>query len=158
VLIADWDLHHGNGTQDIFYRDGSVFFFSTHEAGNYPQRLTGRGTAHETGDGPGKGCNLNVPLATGSGDAEVLDAWEKRFLPAAREFAPELVLLSAGFDSRHGDPLGGLQFTDECFAKMTRLAMELAPPGRVVSILEGGYSLSGLASACASHVRALTGG
>ena len=76
-------------------------------------------------------------------------------LPAARAFAPELVIISAGFDSRHGDPLGGLQFTDDCFAKMTRLAAALAPPGRVVSVLEGGYSLQGLASACAAHVAAL---
>jgi acetoin utilization deacetylase AcuC-like enzyme len=155
VLIADWDLHHGNGTQDIFYRDGSVFYFSTHEADLYPQPTTGRGWGDETGEGPGAGCNLNVPLPPGSGDEQVLAAWHDQFLPAARRFAPELLILSAGFDARRDDPLGALKFSDEVFATLTRLGMGLVGPGRVVSVLEGGYNLAGLASACVAHVRAL---
>ena len=155
VLIADWDLHHGNGTQEIFYRDPTVFYCSMHESGNYPMPATGLGFARETGEGEGKGFNLNLPLPPGSGDAEALAAWREQLLPAARKFAPELVVISAGFDCRDGDPLGNLHLTDEAFAEMTRLCAGLVPPGRVVSILEGGYDLDGLASACAAHVKAL---
>jgi acetoin utilization deacetylase AcuC-like enzyme len=154
VLIVDWDVHHGNGTQDIFYADGSVFFFSTHQSPWYP----GTGRADETGRGAGKGTTLNCPLPAGSGHDEIFAAFNEQFLPAAEKFRPELVLISAGFDSRVGDPLGQFQLSDADFAELTRLVRGLADRhagGRVVSLLEGGYNLFGLASAAAAHVEAL---
>jgi acetoin utilization deacetylase AcuC-like enzyme len=154
VLIVDWDVHHGNGTQDIFYRDGSVFVFNTHQSPWYP----GTGRADETGDGEGKGTTLNCPLPAGSGRTEILDAFENKLRPAAEAFRPELVMISAGFDSRVGDPLGQFRLTDEDFGDLTRLVAGIAERhahGRVVSLLEGGYNLSGLASAAAAHVAAL---
>jgi acetoin utilization deacetylase AcuC-like enzyme len=158
VLIVDWDVHHGNGTQDIFYEDPTVLYCSTHQAGIYPQSLTGRGFAREEGEGVGKGFNLNLPLRSGSGDAELQAAWRDRLLPVARRFEPELLIVSAGFDCRRDDPLGDMKVSDDGFAVMTRQAARLVPPGRLVSILEGGYNLEGLSSACATHVRVLTEG
>ena len=154
VLIVDWDVHHGNGTQDIFYRDGSVFFFSTHQSPWYP----GTGDAEETGAGEGKGTTLNCPLPAGSGRAEIFEAFTRKLLPAAEAFQPELVLISAGFDSRVDDPLGQFRLTDADFADLTRLVAGIAERhahGRIVSMLEGGYRLAGLASAATAHVRAL---
>jgi len=154
VLIIDWDVHHGNGTQDIFYEDGSVFFFSTHQSPWYP----GTGRANETGAGAGKGTTLNCPLPAGSGRAEIFAAFEKQLVPAVDDFKPELVLISAGFDSRVGDPLGQFLLTDADFADLTKLVRGIADrhaKGRVVSLLEGGYNLSGLASAATAHVQAL---
>jgi acetoin utilization deacetylase AcuC-like enzyme len=150
VLIADWDVHHGNGTQDIFYEDGSVFFFSTHQSPWYP----GTGRAEETGAGAGKGTTLNCPLPAGSGRAEVFACFEEKLLPAAEKFRPELVLISAGFDSRAGDPLGHFLLKDEDFADLTRMLMSITK-GRVVSMMEGGYHLSGLAAAATAHVAAM---
>jgi acetoin utilization deacetylase AcuC-like enzyme len=155
VLIVDWDVHHGNGTQDIFYRDAAVFYCSTHQAGLYPQPETGLGFASQTGEGPGEGFNLNLPLAPGSGDAEMLSAWREKIVPAGRRFGAELLIISAGFDCRRGDPLGSLAVSDECFVEMTRMGAAIVPPGRVVSVLEGGYDLLGLASAAVAHVTAL---
>ena len=157
VLIVDWDVHHGNGTQDIFYSDPSVFFFSTHQWPLYP----GTGRADETGEGPGEGATMNCPFPAGSGRREILGAVENHLLPAAARFQPELVLISAGFDSRAGDPLGRFTLTDEDFADLTRAVMGIAAGhagGRVVSLLEGGYNLDGLASAAAAHVAALLDG
>ncbi len=154
VLIADWDVHHGNGTQDIFYRDGSVFVFNTHQSPWYP----GTGRADETGDGEGKGTTLNVPLPAGSGRAEIYGAFEEKLVPAMEAFRPELVLISAGFDSRVDDPLGQFLLTDADFADLTKLVAGIAERhahGRVVAMLEGGYNLAGLASAATAHVRAL---
>ena len=156
VLIVDWDVHHGNGTQDIFYADGSVLFFSTHLWPAYP----GTGRRTETGMGEGEGLTINCPLAAGAGRTEVLGAMREELAPAARKFRPELVLISAGFDSREGDPLGGFRLQDEDFIEMTRLVMEIAERharGRVVSVLEGGYGLAGLGAAAAAHVGALMG-
>ena len=156
VLIVDWDVHHGNGTQDIFYRDGSVFFFSTHQSPWYP----GTGSAEETGEGEGKGTTLNCPLPAGSGREAIFAAFEKKLVPAADAFRPGLVLISAGFDSRAGDPLGQFTLTDADFADLTRLVAGIAgrhAGGRIVSLLEGGYHLAGLASAATAHVRALAG-
>jgi acetoin utilization deacetylase AcuC-like enzyme len=155
VLIADWDVHHGNGTQDIFYDDGSVFFFSTHQYPWYP----GTGAAEETGYDKGDGWTMNCPFPAGSGRAEILGAFRNRLLPALEKVKPELVLISAGFDSRQGDPLGDFLLTDHDFADLTNALMEVADKyasGRVVSVLEGGYSLSGLAYAARAHVEALT--
>jgi len=156
VMIVDWDVHHGNGTQDIFYDDGSVFYFSTHQSPWYP----GTGRADETGAGKGKGCTLNCPFPAGSGKKEIVGAFQDKLVPAANKFKPELVLISAGFDSRIGDPLGMFTLTDEDFAELTRIMMNIArdhAEGRVVSVLEGGYALRGLASASAAHVKALCG-
>jgi acetoin utilization deacetylase AcuC-like enzyme len=156
VLIADWDVHHGNGTQDIFYEDGSVLFFSTHQSPWYP----GTGASDEIGEGAGEGLIINCPLPAGSGNAQVLGAFRSQLLPAAREFQPDLILLSAGFDSRIDDPLGQFLLTDADFAELTRMMLDLASQysgNRLISVLEGGYSLEGLALASESHVRALLG-
>lgn len=155
VLIADWDVHHGNGTQDIFYDDGSVFFFSTHQSPWYP----GTGARGETGEGAGKGKTLNCPFPSGSGRKEIEGAFRELLIPAMDKFEPELVLLSAGFDSREGDPLGQFTLTDEDFADLTRILMDIADKhagGRLVSVLEGGYSLAGLAAGVAAHVTTLS--
>jgi len=154
VLIADWDVHHGNGTQDIFYSDGTVFFFSTHQHPWYP----GTGAPEETGEGVGKGTTLNSPFPAGSGRKEILGAFQEKLLPAARAFHPDLVLISAGFDSRIGDPLGNFLLTDADFTDLTKVLREIADQsagGRLVSILEGGYSLEGLAAGVRAHVEAL---
>jgi acetoin utilization deacetylase AcuC-like enzyme len=154
VLIADWDVHHGNGTQDTFYSDGSVFFFSTHQSPWYP----GTGDSDETGEGAGKGATLNCPFPAGSGAKEIIGAFRERLLPAAQRHRPDLILISAGFDSRAGDPLGRFTLSDADFAELTRMMMDIADRhagGRVVSVLEGGYNLAGLASAAAAHVSEL---
>jgi acetoin utilization deacetylase AcuC-like enzyme len=154
VLIVDWDVHHGNGTQDIFYRDGSVFYFSTHQWPWYPWT----GAADETGKGDGKGTTLNVPLPAGSGDRELIEAFSGKLRPAMERFRPEFVLISAGFDSRTGDPLGRFRVTDGGFIKLTEIVMAIAfdhAAGRLVSILEGGYSLKGLSSSVPAHLQRL---
>jgi acetoin utilization deacetylase AcuC-like enzyme len=157
VLIVDWDVHHGNGTQDIFYSDASVFFFSTHQWPLYP----GTGRADEKGEGPGAGATMNFPFSAGSGRKEILGAVQNSLKPAMARFRPELILISAGFDSRVGDLLGGFTLTDRDFRDLTLEVMEMADAyagGRVVSVLEGGYALKGLASATASHVETLIEG
>lgn len=154
VLVVDWDVHHGNGTQDIFYRDGSVFYFSTHQSPLYP----GTGHPQERGAGEGLGATLNWPLRAGAGRADVMAAFEQGLLPAAEAFKPDLVLISAGFDARHGDPLGGLRLTDDDFHDLTLLVRGIADQhagGRLVSVLEGGYDLPGLGLAAVAHVRGL---
>jgi acetoin utilization deacetylase AcuC-like enzyme len=156
VLIADWDVHHGNGTQDIFYTDGSVFFFSTHQHPWYP----GTGAPDETGEGAGAGMIMNCPFPAGSGRREILGAFEQMLVPAAKRVKPELVLISAGFDSRINDPLGNFLLADADFADLTRVMLGIASQhagGRLVSVLEGGYSLTGLASGVRAHVDALMG-
>jgi acetoin utilization deacetylase AcuC-like enzyme len=153
-LIADWDVHHGNGTQDIFYGDGSVFFFSTHQSPWYP----GTGAAGEIGVGEGSRATMNCPFPAGAGREEILGAFENRLIPAMEEFRPELVMLSAGFDSRRGDPLGGFGLSDEDFADLTRTMGKIASRyagGRLVSVLEGGYNAEGLERAIRAHAGAL---
>jgi acetoin utilization deacetylase AcuC-like enzyme len=149
VLIIDWDVHHGNGTQDIFYEDQSVFYFSTHQWHWYP----GTGAKDETGRGKGLGTTMNWPMEAGAGRSEFLSAFHA-LADAADSFKPELVMISAGFDARHGDPLGKLELTDEDYVELTGLVLEMAhrhANDRVISVLEGGYNLSGLASAAAAH-------
>ena len=156
VLIVDWDVHHGNGTQDLFYEDGSVFFFSTHQAPWYPWT----GTRAETGQGKGLGTTLNCPLAAGAGRKEFLPAFHLLASVMGR-FKPELIFISAGFDARHGDRLGRLELSDSDYIELTGLVLEMAhqtAESRVVSVLEGGYSLLGLASAAAAHVGRLQQG
>lgn len=154
VLIVDWDVHHGNGTQDIFYRDGSVFYCSTHQYPWYP----GTGAADETGDDAGKEKTLNCPFPAGSGRSEIVGAFEERLLPAMEKFKPELVIVSAGFDSRQGDPLGQFTLTDADFTKLTNVMLEIAAKhagGLTLSVLEGGYNLAGLTAASSAHLKAL---
>lgn len=154
VAIVDWDVHHGNGTQDIFYEDPGVLFCSTHQSPWYP----GTGAAEDTGTGRGTGSTINCPLRAGAGRDEILGAIEAKMLPALRRFRPELVLISAGFDSRVNDPLGRFLLSDEDFTELTGILMDVADThagGRLLSVLEGGYSLSGLASASVAHVKAL---
>lgn len=154
VLIVDWDYHHGDGTESFFYQDSSVLVFSTHDVDAYPRT----GLASRTGSGAGAGSNINVPLPCGTNDDDIATAFEQRLVPAASRFRPELVLISAGFDSRAGDRLGCFAVSDEGFARLTRIVMRIADAhggGRVVSVLEGGYQREGLASAVLAHVRAL---
>jgi acetoin utilization deacetylase AcuC-like enzyme len=156
VLIADWDVHHGNGTQDIFYEDGSVLFLSTHQHPWYP----GSGMPEERGEGKGEGRIHNFPFPAGAGRTEILPVFQKHLATAAEAFQPDLVLISAGFDSRAGDPLGRFRLTDADFRDMTLALMEIADrhaKGRLVSVLEGGYSLSGLAAGVTAHINTLRG-
>ncbi len=155
ILIIDWDVHHGNGTQESFYREREVFFFSTHQEAWYPFT----GSVHETGEGPGKGTTMNFPFPAGSGPQEILPAYTEHLVPAMEDYNPQLVLVSAGFDSLQGDLLGRVNLTVEDFTLLTNLAMDIAEKhasGRLVSTLEGGYNLNGLARACTAHVRTLT--
>jgi acetoin utilization deacetylase AcuC-like enzyme len=154
VMIADWDVHHGNGTQDIFYTDGSVFFFSTHQSPWYP----GTGARDERGEGAGAGMILNCPFPAGAGRKQILAAFQEQLMAAADDVKPELVILSAGFDSRAGDPLGQFLLTDKDFGDLTHVMREIADKhakGCLLSVLEGGYNLIGLASAVRTHVEAL---
>lgn len=157
VLIVDWDVHHGNGTQAIFYDDPSVLFFSTHQSGLYPPNT---GFPQERGAGAGEGYTINVPIVPGGGRKEVFAAFEHKLLPAVEAFKPGLVMISAGFDSRVGDPLGDLRLTDRDFADLTRMMMRVADAhcsGKLVSVLEGGYDLEGLHTGVPAHLRALCG-
>jgi len=157
ILIVDFDYHHGNGTQDIFYDDDSVFYFSTHHYGAYP----GTGSASETGAGRGVGTTLNVPLSPGAGDAEILAAFEQKLVPAARRFKPDFILVSAGFDGMRRDLLGQFDITPDGYAAITRVIVRLADElcqGRIVSVLEGGYRLDGLSESVAAHVGVLARG
>ena len=155
ILIVDWDVHHGNGTQDIFYEDESVFFCSTHQHPWYP----GTGSAEETGSGKGLGSTLNFPFPAGTGRKDLVEgALGEDLSKRINAFKPELILISAGFDSREGDPLGQFKLTDQDFFDLTKHFIELANSfcdGRILSVLEGGYDLSGLSSACCSHLKAL---
>ncbi len=143
VLIVDWDLHHGNGTQHMFYDTSKVLYFSTHQYPYYP----GTGGTSEVGSGEGKGYTLNVPLPTGMGDNEYVKIFTEILNPVIDQYKPEFILVSAGFDTYYEDPLGGMKVTPEGFAKMTRLLTDAAgkhSDGKIVFILEGGYNLDGL--------------
>ena len=154
VAIIDWDVHHGNGTEEIFIEDPDVLYISLHEEGIYP--FTGH--AANRGLGGGLGANLNIPLPPQSDGRAALAAWDALVTPAIDRFRPEFLLVSAGFDARVGDPIGGLRWTDETFAEMTRRCVAMARKhcgGKIVSLLEGGYNPPGLASAALTHVNAL---
>jgi len=153
VAVADFDVHHGNGTQEIFWSDPDLFYGSTHQMPLYP----GTGSVQETG----VGNIFNAPLRAGDGSAEFREAMGSVILPALDAFSPDLVIISAGFDAHHRDPLGSLRFTEEDFAWATLQLMEAAEihcGGRVVSVLEGGYDLQGLAASVGIHVQALMRG
>lgn len=156
IAIIDWDVHHGNGTEDIFIEDPSVLYISLHEKNIYPYT----GSVAQRGRGPGLGMNMNIPLPTHSDGVLALAAWDRLVTPAIHAFMPEFLLISAGFDARIDDPVGDLCWSDETFAGMTRRCVELARDcchGRIVSVLEGGYNPPGLASAAVAHVLGLGG-
>jgi acetoin utilization deacetylase AcuC-like enzyme len=153
VAVVDFDVHHGNGTQDIFWSDPNLFYGSTHQIPLYP----GTGGSRETG----AGNIFNAPLRAGDGGAQFREAMSSVILPALDVFAPDLVIISAGFDAHHRDPLGSLQLTEEDFAWVTLQLMEAAENhcgGRIVSVLEGGYDLQGLGASAGIHVQALMRG
>src|SRR5262245_569547 len=155
VLIADFDVHHGNGTQEVFWSDGSVLFFDTHQHPWYP----GTGLPSEQGESKGRGLIMNNPFPSGSGRKEILGAFRESLVPAADRFKPQLVMVSAGFDSRTGDPLGQFTLTDDDFGDLTGVAVEIARQhagGRLVAVLEGGYSLEGLQRAVRAHLERLS--
>ncbi|MEE9552492.1 MAG: histone deacetylase, partial [Gammaproteobacteria bacterium] len=154
ILIVDWDYHHGNGTEAVFYSDPSVLYFSTHDFYAYP----GTGDPDKVGEGAGWGYNINVHLGCGVTDTGIISAFEQRLLPAAEKFKPDMILISAGFDSKQDDLLGCFNVTDTAYIKLTQMLMALADKycaGRLVSMLEGGYNLKGLASAVVAHVNTL---
>jgi acetoin utilization deacetylase AcuC-like enzyme len=156
VLIVDWDVHHGNGTQDIFYEDPSVAFLSIHRYGHgfYP----GTGAADETGRGPGLGTTFNVPILFGTPRQEYRDQFTRALEKAADRSKPELVLVSAGFDAHRLDPIGSLGLEEEDFAELTRLVLDVAQThagGRLVSCLEGGYHWQATAESVRAHLDGL---
>ena len=151
IAVVDFDVHHGNGTQDIFGPDPELFYGSSHQHPCFP----GTGMVREQGVA---GNVMNVPLAPGSGGLEFRAAWEGGIIPAVAAFRPELLIISAGFDAHVADPLAQLRLREADFAWVTRALMELSDthcPGRVISLLEGGYDLAALAASTAAHVRAL---
>lgn len=156
ILIVDWDLHHGNGTQDFFYDDPRVLYFSIHEFPSYP----GSGRIEEIGIDRGRGFTINVPLFSGLGDSEYIMVMENVLKPVAMEFSPDLILVSAGFDPYHGDPLGGMKVSEEGFSFMTKQLMDIADQcchGRLILVLEGGYSIDGIGRCVREVIRQLTG-
>jgi acetoin utilization deacetylase AcuC-like enzyme len=149
VMIMDWDVHHGNGTQDSFYEDSSVLFISTHQFPYYP----GTGAINEVGANAGEGYTLNIPLPAGCGDAEYLRVFYDVVVPAAKQFEPEWILVSAGFDPHRRDPLGGMAVTEAGFASMAVLLLQLADQyagGKIAFLLEGGYDLAALSRSVAA--------
>jgi acetoin utilization deacetylase AcuC-like enzyme len=154
ITIIDWDVHHGNGTEAIFIEDPTVQYISLHERDIYPHT----GPATETGQGKGEGYTFNIPLPGNSDGKIALAAWDEWITPAVDAFRPDFLLISAGFDARIDDPIGGLRWSDETFAEMTRRCVALSAKhcgGRMVSMLEGGYNPKGLASAAIAHVNSL---
>jgi acetoin utilization deacetylase AcuC-like enzyme len=154
VVIVDWDVHHGNGTQHIFEEDPTVFYYSSHQMPLYP----GTGHASERGRGAGVGATLNVPLKPGDGDAPFLHALTDELTAAMTAFRPQFVLVSAGFDAHAADPLGGLAVSTPAFVEATRIVRAVADryaDGRIVSVLEGGYDLDALAEAAGAHLAAM---
>lgn len=152
ILIVDWDVHHGNGTQDLFYSDPTVFYFSIHQHPFYP----GSGMASERGSGDAEGTTLNAPMPRGSGGLEYRTVFEKTLKPAALAFKPDFVLVSAGFDAHTDDPLGGMNLTAADFGILTRTVRNIAETccgDRLVIVLEGGYNLKGLSRSVEMVIR-----
>lgn len=154
ILIVDWDVHHGNGTQHSFEDDPSVLFFSTHQFPHYPG--TGRGT--ERGTGAGEGFTINVPMKAGGGDEDYRTVFHKTLVPAADTYKPDFVMISAGFDAHKDDPLASMELTDAGYAELTAIVAGIAKRyahARILSTLEGGYNLTALAASVDSHLTAL---
>ncbi len=151
ILIVDWDVHHGNGTQDAFYDDPSVFFFSIHQYPFYP----GTGGARETGSGQGAGATLNAPMQAGAGNDDYRRIFDDVLGPRVLAFKPQFILISAGFDAHREDPLGGMLLTEQGYARLTDTVRTWASDlcnGRVLSLLEGGYDLKALARSTEAHL------
>jgi acetoin utilization deacetylase AcuC-like enzyme len=156
IMVVDWDLHHGNGTQHSFEEDASILYFSTHQYPYYP----GTGSLTEVGRGKGEGYTVNVPLSMGYGDGEYVGIFERILRPVTLEFNPEIILVSAGFDIYMEDPLGGMNVTPDGFAGLTRSIMQMANEccaGKVVITLEGGYDLQGLRDSVKAVLKELAG-
>ena len=154
ILIVDWDYHHGNATEAMFYDTDKVLFFSTHDWHAYP----GTGDPARRGEGKGTGFNINVPLSCGVGNTEISTVFKEILIPAVNDYKPQLILISAGFDSRVDDLLGCFDINDEGFVGLTRIVMGLADQfckGKIVSVLEGGYHLKGNALATTAHLATL---
>jgi acetoin utilization deacetylase AcuC-like enzyme len=154
VAIIDWDVHHGNGTQEIFYDDPTVFYISLHQYPFYP----GTGSSDEKGMGKGYGFTLNFPMPAGSDDEDYLKVFGEEIVPALEKFQPEFIIISAGFDAHRDDPLAGMNLTEEAFHKMTKLTNEVARKfsnSKILSVLEGGYNLKALALSVESHLKGL---
>ena len=154
IFIVDWDVHHGNGTQDAFFEDPTVFYFSIHQWPLYP----GTGSALDKGRGPGEGFTLNAPMPERCGDDDYRRVFEERVRPSMESFRPDAVVISAGFDAHRDDPLAGMRLTEPGFADLTRIVLGAARDlcgGRVVSLLEGGYSLGALAASVEAHLGSL---
>ncbi|MGH7822600.1 MAG: histone deacetylase family protein [Candidatus Binatia bacterium] len=156
VLVVDWDVHHGNGTQHSFYRDPSVLFVSSHQYPFYP----GTGSVREVGEGEGEGFTLNLPFPGGYGDREYVEAYLDIVEPVARQFRPELILVSAGFDAHRRDPLAGMEVSEDGFRLLARTVLRVAHEvcdDRVVAVLEGGYDLVGLTRSVGAVLDEMTG-
>ncbi len=156
VFIFDFDVHHGNGTQALFESRDDVYYASMHRFPFYP----GTGAAGEIGIGPGRGFTKNIPMDRGAGDAEYLRAVEEQIVNVIGDYAPNAILISAGFDAHRRDPLGGMRVSEGAYGEITRRVVELAAKhsnGRVLSLLEGGYDAEGLSASVDEHVRALAG-
>ncbi len=156
ILILDWDVHHGNGTQHTFEEDPSVFYVSTHQYPFYP----GTGAASETGSGPGEGATLNCPMPAGADDYLYETAFRERILPTIDAFKPDAVIISAGFDAHVEDPLAQINLSTEFFGWMSERMMEVADKhagGRLISMLEGGYNIERLPLCIEEHLKVLAG-
>jgi acetoin utilization deacetylase AcuC-like enzyme len=156
-LLIDWDVHHGNGTQDAFWSDGTVMNFHTQQRGIYP----GTGLENERGEGKAEGLILNFPLAPGAGNREFETLYLEKLAPAARKFRPGIIVVSAGYDSHKDDPLGRLALDEAGYARLTKIVLDLAAElcgGRVVFCLEGGYNLDAVGRSVAATVKEMLGG
>jgi acetoin utilization deacetylase AcuC-like enzyme len=156
VMIVDWDVHHGNGTEDAFFMDPRVLYFSTHQAPFYP----GTGPVNAAGREKGEGFTINVPMSSGHDDSDFIRIFEDLLVPVASQFKPQFILISAGFDAHREDPLGGQAISSLGYAALTRVLMDIAEefcPGRIVGVLEGGYSPEAEAEASLAVMDALLG-
>lgn len=154
IFIVDWDVHHGNGTQHIFWIDPSVFYFSIHQFPHYP----GTGSENEVGEGEGEGFTFNMPMCAGSGEIEYIEAFENILYPVVLKFSPEFIFISAGFDAHAEDPLADINLSDAGYRRMTEVITKLASEcceDRLVSVLEGGYNLTSLSTSVEKHIQAL---
>lgn len=156
VFIVDWDLHHGNGTQNAFYNDPTAFYASSHQQYIFP----GTGSSEENGEGDGKGFTMNFPLPHGQGDKEYISLFKKRIYPEIINYKPDMIMISAGFDTHIDDPFGSMNITSEGFGRLTDIICKAADEvckGRIVSVLEGGYNLEALGESVVFHLKSLMG-
>jgi acetoin utilization deacetylase AcuC-like enzyme len=154
IAIIDWDLHHGNGTQRVFYGRDDIMYISLHQFPYYP----GSGSSEEKGSGKGVGYTINIPMQPGAGDVEYRDAFDRAVLPALVKFEPNLIFISAGFDAHRYDPLGGMNLSSEFYGEMTRMLIDIADRfgrGRIISVLEGGYDPGALMESVTRHLTEL---